>query len=203
MPIIAMNNIVKKYKEVKVLDDVSIEIENGEVIVLLGKNGSGKSTLIKLMLGFVKLRKNDSGIIKIDDLKIGYVPERISLPSFYRVKDYLKDYFVLKGSDFNYLELAEFFNLDVNKRLGELSKGMMQKVFLIQALDTNNDLYILDEVTNGLDDESIERLIYKLKELKDLNKTILIVTHYKELYDKIYTRKITFESSKIIEDCRS
>lgn len=200
MPIIAFNGVCKKYGSKEVLHDVSLEIEKGEVVLFTGKNGSGKSTSIKLLLEMILLRKQDKGTIKKEDLKIGYVPERIILPRFYRIKDYLKDYYDVKNTGFNYIELAKYFNLDINKKLNQLSKGMIQKVALIQCLDTNNDLFILDEAVNGLDDESIELLINKLKELKNMNKTIIIVTHYKELYNEIYTREITFEASRIIKD---
>lgn len=200
MPAIELSNVSKNYKNIKALDNISITINKDEAILMLGSNGSGKSTIIKLILGYIKLGKNDSGKIYKENLKIGYVPERVYLPKSNKVKDYLKDYYSLKEISFDYLKLAKYFDLDVNKGLNELSKGMKQKVALVLALDSNNDMFILDEATNGLDDESIKKLVDKLIELKNMGKGIIIVSHYKDIYEKICSREITFSNSKILED---
>lgn len=200
MPTIELSNVTKNYKNIRALDNINLEINKDEAVLMLGSNGSGKSTVIKLILGYIKIGKRDCGRIYKEDLKIGYVPERVYLPKSNKVKDYLKDYYSLKETDFDYLELAKYFDLDVDKGLNELSKGMKQKVALVLALDSNNDMYILDEATNGLDDESIKKLVGKLIELKNMGKGIIIVSHYKDIYEKICSREITFSNSRILED---
>ena len=112
-----------------------------------------------------------------------YMPEKTVLPDFITIIDFLKDLAYL-SNNCNYEEYLEMFNMDRFQLISSLSKGNKQKVALIQLLMEDKDLYVLDEPTNGLDQESINLLVRLLKEKNKKGKTIIVVTHYKKLFQR-------------------
>lgn len=195
MTLIEIVNVTKKYGNNIVLDNIDLIIKKGTFNLFIGQNGSGKSTTIKLILGFLRLKKNDTGKIYVKTNKISYVPEKVMIPPYVTIKEFLIDLLNLRSDGIieginNIKEYVEYFDLNPNQSISSLSKGMRQKVGIIQAILNDNDLIILDEPSSGLDIESIDKLKNILKKLKEKGKTIIVSTHnmdyYKELYDKIY-----------------
>ncbi|MGL4876192.1 MAG: metal ABC transporter ATP-binding protein [Clostridium sp.] len=181
---ININNLSFSYtgKEPFIINNVSLSIEKGSYVSIIGENGSCKSTLLKLMLSLLSPTK---GSISINADTIGYVPQKIDgfnseFPiSVYEVlKNYCK---VLKIKDFSIINkvLRTVDLLKFKDRLiGSLSGGQQQRVFIARALIGNPELIVLDEPSTGVDSKNIE-IIYSI--LKDLNKkdskTILSVEH--------------------------
>ena len=156
---------------------VSLQIEKGKIVTLIGPNGSGKTTTAKIALGIYK--KIDGEVEKYTN-KVGYVPQKISidwtLPL--RVKDFMVLTESLKDEDINEaLSLTGVIQLK-NKNLGDLSGGEFQRVLIARAISKKPELLVLDEPVQGVDFTG-EIALYKLikKITDDLNCGILLISH--------------------------
>jgi ABC-2 type transport system ATP-binding protein len=196
---ICVENLTKSYKNIKVIDDLSLNVQEGEIFGILGRNGAGKTTFIECMVG---LRKRDKGTVKImnvltdenqEQIKhiIGVQPQEASLFQRQTVLETLKLFssFYSKSIDIN--DLMEELNLkDLEKKLVKsLSKGQKQRLLIAIAMIGDPKILILDEPTSGLDPQVRIMLWEFLKKLKNQGKTILLSTHYmdeaEELCDKV------------------
>ena len=185
---LSVNNISKEFDSVNVINNLSFEVDKGELVKISGKNGSGKSTLIKIL---AQLYFYDQGEIKLigNDLKSSNSKSIISYCSsdfiFYKdldVKNNILFYFELIGesnSNILYEENKKFLGLSIfeNKYPDELSNGQKRKMNLFRSLIPSYDIYLLDEPELGLDLESLDELDIKLQYLTENNKTIIFSTH--------------------------
>ena len=153
-----------------VLKDISLSINEGEVIGLLGPNGAGKSTLMKILVGVWYATNGD---LKVPE-SIGFLPEQNPLYEDMYVREYLRFFVGLrikesgsKSKDELVENLIERVGLtaEVNKRVGQLSKGYKQRVGLAQAMIGDPDLLILDEPTTGLDPNQLEDIRALIREM--------------------------------------
>ena len=141
---IEIKNLLKKYNDNLILDIPYFNFKSGNSYMVIGSNGSGKSTLIKCILGINKI---DCGYVNIKTKNIGYIPEKYYFPDFCTIKKFLECILDLYDMDRNYNLIdyyCNMFSLDKTKTLTKLSKGMMQKVLIIQSIIHNSDLYIFD-----------------------------------------------------------
>lgn len=201
MKIIEVNNLNKKYHHHIIFENVSYKFEKGKCYMLIGQNGSGKSTFIKCLLGLTHFQ----GDIKSETEKIGYVPEKMFLPHHLKVGEFLKDIIELKcNNEINeeminsYLDRWSILNKK-DKRIKTLSKGMMQKLAIIQALITDPDLLIFDEVLNGLDINNQNLLFETIRILKENGKTIIVSSHYPKEYLNVVDVVLEVKKCKIEE----
>ena len=173
---VEISNLTVKYPEVVALDDVSFVIEQGDFLGIIGPNGAGKSTLFDSMLG---LNTTYTGTIKFFDQditkskkyhkEIGYVPQK---PEFEKnfpatVSDVVR-MGLRNESDENKIDeiLQQLWIHELrNRRIGELSGGQLQRVFIAKALVNNPKILILDEPVTGVDQQSIELFFNILREL--------------------------------------
>ncbi len=186
-PIIEIKNLTKKYGSLTAVDNLSLEVNQGEIFGFLGPNGAGKTTTIRVCLDL--LNKN-TGEIKIFGLdfhthsseirrRSGYLPGDFGLIPDLKVKSFLKYLLNLSNckSDKKLKELAERLDLDLTRKTQELSKGNRQKVGVIQAFMADQELIILDEPTGGLD-PLVQHEFYKiLRETQAEGKTIFMSSH--------------------------
>jgi len=185
MSIVEITNLTVQYPDVKALDDVSFVVNQGDFLGIIGPNGAGKSTLFDSMLG---LNTKYKGTIKFfgEDIRksknylkeIGYVPQK---PIFEKnfpvtVNDVVR-MGLRKESDENkidkILQLLWIHELN-NRRIGELSGGQLQRVFIAKALVNNPKILILDEPVAGIDQQSIELFYSILRELNSTQKITII-----------------------------
>jgi len=186
---IIFRNIHKRYGQQKVLSDISLSVNSGDFIGLVGVNGAGKTTLIKCLLDFTEI---DSGSITIHDKNhtetaarenLVYLPEKFIPPYYLSGKDFLVYMHSLHGIDYDSAEvekLLAILDLDplfLNKPVGQLSKGMSQKLGLAACLLSNKDLLVMDEPMSGLDPKARAYLKQHLLELKKNGKTLFFSTH--------------------------
>ncbi|MDF2512615.1 MAG: hypothetical protein K0S04_2481 [Herbinix sp.] len=182
-----VNNVTKKYGKFVANEDVSFEINAGEISVLLGPNGAGKSTIIKSIAGLLKFNglitihgnENKSMQAKRD---LGYIPEMPALYDMLTVWEHMEFVaraYSLKDWKENAEELLRRFELDdKKKKLGsELSKGMQQKVSICCAMLTQPKVILFDEPMVGLDPHAIKELKALILEKKREGAAILISTH--------------------------
>ena len=199
MKIVEFVNVTKKYKNKVILDKISLSLEIGKCYMLVGGNGSGKSTLIKLILGLIY---PNSGVIIKSNIKIGYVPERYNLPEFIKIDKFINLLSDVRKNNIQVNLLNEYYNIfdlgnNQNLKIKELSKGMLQKTVIIQALINDPDLYIFDEALNGLDPKMQDVLLKIINDLKKKNKTIIITSHYPKLYKESVDIIYEIKSNKI------
>lgn len=158
---IDVREATKRYGSTIGVSQVSFAVRNGEILGLLGPNGSGKTTLLRMMLGLLSITSGSISIFGRDvesagpDLRerIGYLPGNIGLYDQQTVWQYLGFIAALRrlNLDVPARSLCERFDLDPSRRIGELSRGMKQKVAVIQAFMHAPDVLLLDEPTSGLD----------------------------------------------------
>ena len=210
---ISISNLTKKYGEQTVLDNITIEIGEGEVVGFLGPNGAGKTTTMRILAGALSY---DNGQVKICDVEvsenpmltksfIGYLPEQNPLYQDMYVKEYLlfiaEIYGLGKEKQHRVNELIDKVGLrsEFHKKIGQLSKGYRQRVGLAQALIPNPRVLILDEPTTGLDPNQLEEIRSLIREIgKD--KTVLLSTHIMQEIKAICNRVIVINKGVIVAD---
>lgn len=196
---IDIRNITKSYGKFEVLKSVILEINEGQILTLMGPNGSGKTTLLKCLLGLVL---PDSGEIFVNGInvrnnfeyrhKIGYMPQTAHFPENIKVSDVMQIIREIRGEktavDFEIFETFGIENFS-QKKISALSQGMKQKVSASLTFMFDSEILILDEPTVGLDPLSAEFLKGKILKEKDKGKLILITTHIlnevKEMSDRL------------------
>ncbi|SFA91567.1 ABC transporter ATP-binding protein [Clostridium frigidicarnis] len=179
-------NLKKYYGKSKGVENISFNVNKGEVFGLIGPNGAGKSTTIRAILGLIK---KTSGEIKVfgeeiegreKDIRkrIGYLPSECNFYGDMRVKELLKySQELYKNKEVKIEDLAERLQLDLNKKIEDLSYGNRKKVGIIDTLLSNGDLFIFDEATGGLDPLIQEEFFKILEQLKFRGKTIIYSAH--------------------------
>ena len=200
---IELKSIYKNYGKKKILDDINYTFQKNNCYMIVGANGSGKSTLIKIILDLVR---PSFGIVIKDECSIGYVPEKYNLAEFLNVETFLMMMGSLRCKEEGYIKdrinyLLAFWEIEDarKKKLSQLSKGMVQKVILIQAMLHDPDVYILDEALNGLDIKMQDRLINYIEKEKKKGKIIIITSHYPKLYENAIDVCLEMKDGKLQE----
>ena len=198
-----LENVTKKYKNKTVVDNLSLNIEGGEVFALLGANGAGKTTTIKMILGLAKVSE---GNITIEEgKKIGYSPETPYFPPYLTAMEVMKYYAGIEGDktkkDKEYLKsLLDIAGLeDTKTKVKDYSKGMIQRLALAQALISDPDILILDEPTAGLDALGRKHNLELMKNLKEQGKTIIINSHILHDIEAICDIGVIMKKGKVID----
>jgi ABC-2 type transport system ATP-binding protein len=182
MKIIELRGVAKKYRRKTVFSNLSLGFESGKIYLLVGENGSGKTTLIKGVIGLLRF---SAGRFYRSPARYAFLPEKIALPETVTVYAFLVNIGKIKktaDAGKKIMSLLEEWNVDGTKKIKELSKGMRQKVLIIQTLLSDVDLYLFDEPMSGLDAESRSRFLSLVRRLREAGKTLIISTHYPDLY---------------------
>ncbi|MCQ2354714.1 MAG: ABC transporter ATP-binding protein [Clostridia bacterium] len=210
---IKISHLVKNYGSLCAVDDISFEVERGEVVGFLGPNGAGKSTTMNMLTGYLS---STSGTIKIGGVDIlddplnakrliGYLPEQPPLYPDMTVEEYLSFAYDLKGCKLNKAKhLKEICNVvkisDVSHRLiRNLSKGYKQRVGIAQALVGNPPVIIFDEPTVGLDPKQIIEIRNLIRTLGKEH-TVILSTHILQEVQAVCDRIIIINKGKIVAD---
>ena len=196
-----------------IVEDITFDMREGEIIGLLGPNGSGKTTIMRMMVGLTKTTKGDVycfekplGLGKTAMLK--EVGAMIETPEFY---NYMSGWSNLKQiarvcgkkvTRARMKELVEFVGLKkvIRKKVKTYSLGMRQRLGLAQALLNDPKVLILDEPVNGLDPQGVQDFRNKLKEIAATGVSILISSHLLDEIEKVCDRVIVIEKGRIIAD---
>ena len=198
-------DVCKNFDEQVVLKNINLTIPKGKIIGLLGKNGMGKTTLIKLIND---LLTTTSGDILINGNKpgveskkiISYLPERTYLDKSQTPLEVI-NYFSIFYEDFNKekaLNLLNTLNLETNKKISKMSKGMQEKLQLILVMSREADLYILDEPLGGVDpatrDYILDTILSNFKE----GSSVLISTHLISDIERILDEVVFIDKGEVI-----
>ena len=208
---IEVNNVTLKTKEYTILDNVSIKVDKGEIVGLVGGNGSGKTMLLRAISGLINL---DSGSIFIDGEKLhdkiefppetGIVIENMELLPECSAKRNLQMLAKIKNiadeKDIIFSLERVGLDPDSDKKVKKFSLGMKQRLNIAQAIFENQKIILLDEPTNALDEEAVQ-LIYKIiREEKSRGATIIVATHHKEDLKEVCDVILKIAEGKIVEE---
>lgn len=210
---IKLNNVSKKYKKVKSLEDINLTIKTPAMIGFLGPNGAGKSTLMKILVGQLMPSQGDITVdgkrfdqnLNYLKKRLGYLPQDFGLYDELTVEQFLDYMACLKGIKENRTDAVnnciENVNLKEKRKvkIKTLSGGQKQRVGIAQALLNDPELIIVDEPTVGLDPE--ERIKYRnLFSQGAANKIVILSTHIVEDVESICNRLIILNKGKILFD---
>lgn len=180
-------NLCKNYGKSRGIVDVNLQIQQGEIFGFIGPNGAGKSTTIRTLLNFIFPTSGQGTVMGYDIVKdskkikelIGYLPSEINYYDDMRIKDLLEysGKYYRRDCSKKISELSERFELDLSKKIRELSLGNKKKVGILQALIHEPKLLILDEPTSGLDPLMQKTFFDVLKEENKNGTTIFFSSH--------------------------
>ena len=213
MPLLELKNLKKSFATQKAVNDISLQIEEGQIFGLLGPNGAGKTTLIRMITGIFY---PDSGEIYLDgkrfdptnDIgKIGYMPEERGLYKKMKIGEqalYLAQLKGLKKMDATRKIKAWFERLDMdswwNKKVEDLSKGMSQKLQFVTTILHEPRLIILDEPFSGLDPVNANLIKDEIYNLAQKGSTIIFSTHRMEQVEEICNHIVLVNKGQKILD---
>lgn len=204
-----ISNLSKKFKKHVVLDNISLELDFGNIYGFLGANGSGKSVFFKTICGFLKA---DGGTVALDDKVLGkdidFLPELgvlIEKPGFienYTQFDNLKYLAQINNviTDDDIRTALELVGLDTdnNEKVKNFSLGMRQRLAIAQAIMENQNIIILDEPFNGLDKQGVAQIKQLLLGLKSPDRLILLTSHISGDIEEMSDSVFEFTAGKIV-----
>ena len=220
MPALIIENLVKKYKEKKIIENLSFFVKKGEFFIITGPNGSGKTTIVKTLAGIINKTAGKVLIFNKDinkyktkelALKIDFVAQQNFLDFSFYVKE-----IVLMGRfpHMNFLGMEKQKDIDIaeesmvftgvdnlkNRAMESLSGGEQQRVFIARSICQRSEIMILDEPTASLDISHQIRIMELLKKLKNKNRiTIIMVSHDLNLASMYADRILLLKHGKIIK----
>lgn len=214
MPILEIKNLIKKYHTKNVIDNISLNVDSGKIVGLLGPNGSGKTKLIKLLAGLLTAT---SGDILIDNKEIGietkaivsFLPDRPYFANWMKVHDILA-FFADFYRDFSMkkaMEMLKLLNIGVNDRIKTMSKGTKEKLNLVLVMSRAARLYLLDEPIAGVDPAARDYILRTIISNYSEDSSVIITTHHiadveKILDDVIFLNEGKIELNSAVEDLR-
>ncbi len=220
-PMIEIRNVSKWYGPVQVLNDCTVRIEKGDVVVVCGPSGSGKSTLIKTVNGLEPIQKGEIFVngVQVNDAKtnlpklrshVGMVFQHFELFPHLSVTENLTiaqvkvlgrkpDEAMARG-----LKMLDRVGLMAHKDKfpGQLSGGQQQRVAIARALSMDPVVMLFDEPTSALDPEMVGEVLDVMVQLANEGMTMMCVTHEMGFAKKVSHRVIFMDAGKIVEDCR-
>lgn len=205
-----VKNIIKYYGSNMAVDNLSFEVQNGEIFGLLGANGAGKTTTFRIIMGLLDA---NHGSVTLDGKKIdyklvekiGFVTEERSLLTKLTVNDQLIYYGILKGMSEDEIVKKMDYWLDrfkiseyKNRKIKELSKGNQQKIQFIAAIINDPKLLILDEPFTGLDPINVKMFKEAILELKDNGCSIIFSSHQMEHIEEFCEKLVILVKGKVV-----
>ena len=211
---IEIKNVTKKYGRTVALDDISFNVDSGEIFAFIGHNGAGKTTLLKAITGIHDFEAGDilinSKSIKKEPVEckkmMAFVPDNPELYENMKAIDYINficDMYEvdLKNREENIQKYAKIFEMEnhLTETIDSFSHGMKQKVALISALSHNPDVLILDEPFVGLDPKAVFDIKGIMNEMAKDGKTILFSTHILDVAEKLCSRVGIIKQGKLVK----
>lgn len=208
MSIVEMNHLQKNYGNARGIKDVTFNVEEGEIFGFIGPNGAGKSTTIRTLLALIRPSGGSATIFGKDCFRfapeiakdVGYLPSEVFYYSGMRVLELLNysASFYRRDCAARIRQLAETLDLDLKKRIDDLSFGNRKKVGIVQALLHEPRLIILDEPTSGLDPLMQQRFFELLREENRKGATVLFSSHVLSEVRRLCNRVAIIKEGSII-----
>ena len=205
-PAVSVRKLTKSFSGRRVVDDLSFNVQKGEVFAMLGHNGAGKSTTIDLILGLKAPERGSAKILGMDAAKnrkqvferVGVQLQNTRYQPNITVEEACIEYASLYADPANYPKLLERFGLGTLRKsfVSKLSGGERQKLSVVLALIGSPEIVFLDELTTGLDVAARREVWRTLKQLKDRGLTIFLTTHYMEEAEALCDRVCIIKSGR-------
>jgi len=217
MPAVRAEKLTKVFDELRAVDAIDFQIEEGECFGFLGPNGAGKSTTMRMMHCASPITSGKLEVLGMDvtgssrDVKavIGVAPQENNLDPDFTVRRNLTVYGRYFGLPKDVLEeradrLLEFMQLSEKRdeRIQEISGGMKRRLIIARAMMNDPRLLILDEPTTGLDPQARHLIWEKVRELKRKKVTVILTTHYMDEAERLCDRLVIMDHGKIILEGR-
>jgi ABC-2 type transport system ATP-binding protein len=209
MNVIEIKNLTKSYGKARGIIDVSFDVEEGEIFGFIGPNGAGKSTTIRTLLSLIRPTSGSATIFGKDCVlkapeiarEVGYLPSEVFYYDKMKVLELLKYSASFYGKDCTkrIKELAEYMDLDLKRKIEDLSYGNRKKVGIVQGLLHEPKLIILDEPTGGLDPLMQQKFFELLREENRKGATILLSSHVLDEVQRLCSRVAIIKDGKIIK----
>ena len=210
-PVLEVEHLVKRYRDVTALAGVSLTIGAGEIFALLGPNGAGKTTLIGAVCGLVKKTSGTMRLFGVDldsdpigpRYDVGLVPQEVNFDPFFSVSESLKiqlGYYGRPPDDARVREVLEALSLEekANAQTRTLSGGMKRRLLIAKALVHRPKLVFLDEPTAGVDVELRRDLWAYVRRLRSEGTTVILTTHYLEEAEELADRVGIINSGRLL-----
>ena len=211
-----VNNLTKKFKDTVVVDNISFQVNEGEIVGLLGENGAGKTTTLRMISTMLKIT---SGDVDVNGFSAQKEPDKVRkeigilfggdvglydrLTGRENIK-YFADLFGMNGLDSakRINELAKDFGMNdyIDKRVGKFSRGMKQKVSISRSIVHSPSVMLLDEPSTGLDVRATRVIHQFIRKCKEEGKTILFSSHSMSEVEKLCDRIVIIHKGKLIEE---
>jgi ABC-2 type transport system ATP-binding protein len=210
-PVIDIKELTKFYGKTRGIEQVNLEIDEGEIFGFIGPNGAGKSTTIRILLNLIFPSGGSARIMGMDVIRetkeikrrIGYIPSDANAYSSMEVKEFLNYciafYNNVQNGTKRVAELSELFELDLNRKIAELSMGNRKKVSIIQSLLHSPKLLILDEPTNGLDPLMQANFFDLLRSENNKGMTIFFSSHILNEVQMLCKKVAIIKEGKIVK----
>ncbi len=207
MSLIEIQNFSKSYGTFMAVNDISMEIRKGDIVGFVGKNGAGKTTTIRSMMNFISPTKGKITINGMDSVKdskkikhaLGYMSGDCLFYENATGLELFKLCLKISNEKTDRIqELADYFELDLHKRISQLSLGNRKKVSIIQAVLKNNEILVLDEPTNGLDPLMQRKFFDLILKQKEKGVTVFLSSHNLNEIEKYCDKVIILKDGKIV-----
>jgi ABC-2 type transport system ATP-binding protein len=208
MPVIEVENLHKRYRDVVAVRDVSFTVEKGEIFGILGTNGAGKTTTVECLEG---LRRPDGGTVRtlgVDPVRdrrqlvtrIGVQLQESNLPERMKVWEALDLYSSFYPNPADWRELLDEWGLAEkrNAYFGRLSGGQKQRLFIALALVGNPEVAFLDELTTGLDPQARRTTWQLIENIREKGVTVVLVTHFMEEAERLCDRLAVIDRGTVV-----
>lgn len=205
--VIEVHNLTKKYKKVTAVDSISFSVKKGEIFGFLGPNGAGKTTTIRTLLGLLKPNQGAAYVCGLDitknivDIrkKVGYIPGELALYEHLTGKQCLHYFSSLRNTNLSLLhDLQEIFELPLDRKIKTYSRGMKQKLGIIQAFMDDPEIVIMDEPTSGLDPLLQQKFYRFLENEKKKGRTMFFSSHILSEVEKICDRVAIIQNGRLV-----
>jgi len=207
MNIIEIKNLTKYYGDIRGIEDLSLTVKKGEIFGFLGPNGAGKTTTLRTLFGLLIPTSGEAYIMgeniskNIVDIRkqVGYIPGELALYENLTGNQLLNYFSSLRNTELPLLdELLEIFELPLDRKIKGYSRGMKQKLGIIQAFMDDPPLVIMDEPTSGLDPLIQQKFYDFLKDEKTKGRTMFFSSHILSEVDKVCDRVAIIKDGKLI-----
>jgi len=195
--VIETSNLTKYYGKIKGVEDLTLSVKKGEIFGFLGPNGAGKTTTIRTLLGYLHPTRGSATIFgrniedEIVDIKreVAYIPGDLNIYGHLTGKEFLDYFAALRNREMTLLEeLLKNFNVPLERKLKGYSKGMKQKIGIIQAFMDDPEMVIMDEPTSGLDPLLQQKFYDFLIKQKKRGRTMFLSSHILSEVDRVCDR---------------
>jgi ABC-2 type transport system ATP-binding protein len=208
VPAIETVGLTKLYGKTKGIEDLDLRVEQGEIFGFLGPNGAGKTTTIRLLLDLIRPTRGQAAIAGLDtqsrSLEVrritSYLPGELKLPARSTALEFITYLDRLRGGVDRKVvdELAERLELNLHRKIGDLSKGNKQKVGLVAAFAPDPELLILDEPTSGLDPLRQQEVLQLIRERAAAGRTVFLSSHELDQVQRVAERVGIIREARLV-----